>query len=46
MVKWVGLGHNTYPDLPGLLHELNNWIKSWEERLDNYNNLNNNKELK
>ena len=37
--------HLAYLDLPRPPRELKNWIKYWEEGLDNYNNLNNNKEL-
>ena len=38
--------HLAYLDLPRLSHELKNWIKCWEKGLDNYDNLNNNKELR
>ena len=38
--------HLAHLDLPRPPHELKNWIKCWEKGLDNYNNLNNNKELK
>ena len=34
-----------YLDLPKPPRKLNSWVKCWEEGLDNYNNLNNNKEL-
>jgi len=35
-----------YLDLPRPPRKLDSWIKYWEEGLDNYNNLNNNKELR
>ena len=38
--------HLAYLDLPRPPRELKNQIKYWEEGLDNYNNLNNNKELR
>ena len=38
--------HLAYLDLLGLPRKLNNQIKCWEEGLDNYNNLDDNKELK
>jgi len=38
--------HLAYPDLPGPPRKLDSWVKCWEEGLDNYNNLDNNKELR
>ena len=38
--------HLAFLDLPRPPRKLKNWIKYWEEGLDNYNNLNNNKELR
>ena len=35
-----------YLDFFGLTYKLKDQIKYWEEGLDNYNNLNNNKELR
>ena len=35
-----------YLDLSRPLRKLKNWIKCWEEGLDNYNNLDDDKELK
>jgi len=37
--------HLVHLNLPRLPSKLDNWIKCWEEGLDNYNNLDNNKEL-
>jgi hypothetical protein len=37
--------HLAHPDLPGPPGKLDSWIKCWEEGLDNYNNLDDNKEL-
>ena len=37
--------HLAHPNLPGLLCKLKKWIKCWEEGVDNYNNLDDNKEL-
>ena len=34
-----------HPDLPRLPRKLENWIKCWEEGIDNYNDLEDNKEL-
>ena len=38
--------HLAYPNLPGLPRQLESWIKYQEEGVDNYNNLDNNKELR
>jgi hypothetical protein len=37
--------HLAHLDLPRLPRRLENWIKCWEEGLDNYNNLDDDKEL-
>jgi hypothetical protein len=37
--------HLAHLDLPGPLRRLKNWIKCWEEGLDNYDNLNDDKKL-
>ena len=37
--------HLAYPNLPRLPRQLESWIKCQEEGVDNYNNLDNNKEL-
>jgi len=46
MLRDFYLAYLAYLDLPRLLRKLNSWIKYWEEGLDNYNNLDNNKELR
>jgi hypothetical protein len=38
--------HLAHLDFPRPLRRLKNWIKCWEEGLDNYNNLDDDKELK
>ena len=37
--------HLAHLDLPGPPYKLDSWIKCWKEGVDNYNNLDNNKEL-
>ena len=37
--------HLAYPDLPGPPRKLENWIKCWEEGVDDYDNLDDDKEL-
>ena len=37
--------HLAYLNLPRPLYKLKKWIKCWEEGVNNYNNLDNNKEL-
>ena len=37
--------HLAHLNLPGLPCKLKKWIKRWEEGVDNYDNLDNNKEL-
>ena len=38
--------HLALPNLPRPPRKLDSWIKCWEEGLDNYNNLDNNRELR
>ena len=38
--------HLAYLDFPRLPRKLKDWIRCWEKGLDNYNNLDDNKELK
>jgi hypothetical protein len=37
--------HLAHPDLPGPPRKLESWIKCWEEGVDNYDNLDDDKEL-
>jgi hypothetical protein len=37
--------HLQYPDLPGPPKQLDNWMHSWEEGLDNYDDLDDDTEM-
>jgi hypothetical protein len=37
--------HLAYPDLSGPLRKLNEWIKQWEDGADDYDHLDDDKEL-